>query len=348
MQQWRRLPTQKIFSIEFPQIRSRLRIGSAIFSLAVSHLESLYRGDNECLIIYIVLNNVSRTNANVEIITSKLDRNEDLEILNWLTPIDYGPQQSNFIKRRQEGTGTWLLHTNEFNIWLDQRNKTLFCPGIPGAGKTILTAIVVNHLDNQYASDLTTSLAYIYCNFRRQNEQKPEDLLLSLLKQFAQKQPSLPKSVKILYECHNRKRTRPSFDEIAEALLSAAAHYSRAFIVLDALDECSISNGGREKFLSAIFNLQAKTGANIFATSRINDDIAKSFKKNLSVQIRARNEDVERYLDGQMSLLQPDILDDALRGMIRRKVIKAVDGMYAKPSPKVMYISKLIMDLGSS
>jgi len=28
-----------------------------------------------------------------------LDKNEDLEILNWLTPIDYGPQQSDFLRR---------------------------------------------------------------------------------------------------------------------------------------------------------------------------------------------------------------------------------------------------------
>ncbi|KAI9853443.1 MAG: hypothetical protein M1813_002220, partial [Trichoglossum hirsutum] len=279
-----------------------------------------------------VLDVASSTGANVETIRSKLDRNEDLEILKWLTPIDYGPQQSDFIKRRQEGTGTWLLHANEFNIWLKTKNKTLFCPGIPGAGKTILAAIVVNYLDNLYTSDLTIGLAYIYCNFRRQDEQKPEDLLLSLLKQFVQKQPFLPESVKTLYKCHNRKQTQPSFNEVEEALLSAAAYYSRAFIVVDALDECGVSDGvsdgRRKKFLSAIFHLQAKTGANIFATSRINNNIAKLFKNALSLQIRANEKDVESYLDGQMSLLQSDILDDDLRDRVRREVVRAVDGMF--------------------
>ena len=277
---------------------------------------------------------------------SKLDRNEDLEILNWLTPIDYGPQQSDFIQRRQEGTGAWLLRTNEFNTWLNQRNKTLFCSGIPGAGKTILTSIVVDHLCSKYRTDFSVGIVYLYCNFRQQQQQKPEDLLLSLLKQLVQRRAPVPESVKTLYECHNRERTRPSFNKILEALKSVAAQYSRALIIVDALDECGISD--LKRFLSAIFNLQDKTRASLFATSRINDNIAELFKGALSLQIRARDDDVESYLDGQISLLPSDIVDDAFRGTIRREVIKAVDGMYAKLFIKYRTDPFLILILGSS
>jgi hypothetical protein len=77
--------------------------------------------------------------------------------------------------------------------------------------------------------------------------QKPTDLLLSLLKQLLQERPSVPESVKILYERHNDKRTRPSFDEISKVLLSIVVDYSRTFIVIDALDEYHVSNGGRNK-----------------------------------------------------------------------------------------------------
>lgn len=257
-----------------------------------------------------------------------------MKILNWLTPIDYGPQQSDFIRRRQKGTGTWLLHTNEFNTWLDRRNKTLFCSGIPGAGKTILTSIVVDHLCSKYQTNFSVGIAYLYCNFRQQQQQKPEDLLLSLLKQLVQKRAPVPESVKILYKCHNREQTRPSFNEILEALELVAAQYSRTLIMVDALDECGISDNERQKFLLAIFNLQDKTKANLFATSRINDNIAELFKGALSLQIRASKEDIKSYLDGQMSFLQSDILDDALQGIIRREVIRAVDRMYAKLSIK--------------
>jgi hypothetical protein len=35
-------------------------------------------------------------------------------ILQWLTPVDYAAQQSDFIGRRQEGTGQWLLDSAQF------------------------------------------------------------------------------------------------------------------------------------------------------------------------------------------------------------------------------------------
>ena len=63
------------------------------------------------------------------------ERHEELQVItDWLTLIDYAPQQNDFISRRQEGTGRWLLESDEFQMWLDQKKQTLFCPGIPGAG----------------------------------------------------------------------------------------------------------------------------------------------------------------------------------------------------------------------
>jgi len=74
------------------------------------------------------------------------DDQESRAIMDWLTPIDYAPQQSDFISRRQEGTGLWLLNSREFQDWLSSSKQTLFCPGIPGAGKTVVTSIVVDYL----------------------------------------------------------------------------------------------------------------------------------------------------------------------------------------------------------
>lgn len=104
-------------------------------------------------------------------------------IADWLTEIDHGPQQSDVLRERQQGTGQWLLESAEFNSWTETDKQTLFCPGIPGAGKTILTAIVIDDLTTQFSNDPTIGIAYVYFNFRRQNEQKAEDLLASLLKQ---------------------------------------------------------------------------------------------------------------------------------------------------------------------
>ena len=64
-----------------------------------------------------------------------MEEGEKRKILTWLSPVDYGPQQSDHFSRRQEGTGQWLLDSDPFQQWLEQSKTTLFCQGIPGAGK---------------------------------------------------------------------------------------------------------------------------------------------------------------------------------------------------------------------
>ena len=112
-----------------------------------------------------------------------------------------------YISRRQEGTGQWLLSSNEFQKWVKRSKETLFCLGILGAGKTMITSIVINDLCTRFENDTNIGIAYLYCNFRRLQEQKPIDLIASLLKQLVQEQPSVPKSLEGLYDCHKDKRT---------------------------------------------------------------------------------------------------------------------------------------------
>ncbi|PMD49792.1 uncharacterized protein K444DRAFT_548252, partial [Hyaloscypha bicolor E] len=249
--------------------------------------------------------------------------------IDWLTPFDYGSQQSDYIGRRQPGTGQWLLGSAEYQTWLKSQKQTLFCPGIPGAGKTIITSIVVEELTTHFQSDERIGIAYLYCDFRRQDEQKADNLLGSLLKQLTQCQSSLLRTVKELYERYKDKRIRPLFDKISKALHSIAAEYSRAFIVIDVLDEYQAFDGCRTRFLSEIFSLQAKYGANIFATSRFIPEITEKFERSLLIEIRTSDEDVRRYLDSQMFRLPGFVVGSPeLQEEIKTEIIRAVDGMF--------------------
>jgi Cdc6-like AAA superfamily ATPase len=91
-----------------------------------------------------------------------LDAKDHLGILNWLTPIDYGPQQIDYISRRQARTGQWFLESKEFNTWVNGNKKTLFCPGIPGAGKTIITSVVVEELSTLFGKRKQSNPLYYY------------------------------------------------------------------------------------------------------------------------------------------------------------------------------------------
>ncbi|KAL7904030.1 ankyrin repeat-containing domain protein [Trichoderma velutinum] len=260
-------------------------------------------------------------------IRSKLDGKDDIEILDWLTRTDYGPQQSDNFNRRQPETGIWFLESVEFQDWLTTSKQSLFCPGIPGAGKTILTSIVVDYLNSKLYNDSKTGIAYIYCNFKKQEEQKIYDLLASVLKQLAESQSWLPESIKNLYNRHKAKRARPSLDEILTVLQSVTMIYSRIFVIVDALDECQASSGCRARLISELSNLQMRNGANIFATSRFIPEIKEKFKGSKEVEIRAHDEDVRRYLDSQIVQLGSKFLETHCEE-IKTEIIRVVRGMF--------------------
>jgi ankyrin repeat protein len=251
-------------------------------------------------------------------------------IWEWLAPIDYSVQQREFSSRREEETGLWLLGSDEFKAWLAGSNQTLFCPGIPGAGKTVMTSLVVDHLHAKFRGDTGIGVAYIYCDYRQQEEQKPIRVIANLLKQLSQQKAFLPEDVRVLYQRYQETQDRPSPVELTRALHSVVSCYEHVFIIIDALDEYPVSDGHRRKLLSDIFDLQKDHAANVFATSRYIPDIVREFEgRSTSVEIRASEKDVQRYVDGHMFLLPTFVLRSPdIQEKVRTGISRAADGMY--------------------
>ncbi|KAF3131790.1 hypothetical protein TWF703_007509 [Orbilia oligospora] len=269
---------------------------------------------------------LSQVHDDIGAVRAILNKKENIEILNWLTPIDYGPQQGDIFRSRQSGTGQWLFESIEYKSWLKSK-QVLFCPGIPGAGKTVLTSIVIDDLITRFPSTSSSiGIAYIYCSFKRNHEQKLDDLLASLLKQLSQNKTSLPQTIKELYQRHLGNRTRPSREDVIEALRSVIDSYSRVFIIIDALDELPESNG-RAAFISELFYLHDNYNTNILATSRFIPQLTEKFQSYTTFEIHAHDEDVRKYLDNQISQSEKKLLQNH-REYIITEITKAVRGMF--------------------
>ena len=67
---------------------------------------------------------------------------ENLEILQWLSPLDPRRRHQDVRTDRLDGVGNWLLQTKEFREWKSDEGEAdkavLFCCGDPGVGKTFL------------------------------------------------------------------------------------------------------------------------------------------------------------------------------------------------------------------
>jgi Cdc6-like AAA superfamily ATPase len=247
--------------------------------------------------------------------------------MQWLSLSDSASQQHDIISRKEEGTGSWFLDSLEFEAWQHGSDKTLFCPGIPGAGKTMIAAIAIDHLYRRARSE-DIGVAYLFCNYKAQLEQTAATLLATVLKQLVQSRPGLAAPVIRMYEDHQKQRSRPSLDEIFEALQSVCSAYHTVYLVVDALDECTDQDGVRNQLVNKLRELEARTNTHLMFTSRFIPEVTEKFKSEPTLEVRASDQDVRRYVASQLPRLPRCVQrDSGLARDIQDRVVEAVDGM---------------------
>ncbi|KAI9770862.1 MAG: hypothetical protein M1839_003025 [Geoglossum umbratile] len=264
----------------------------------------------------------------VDAIQQDQNRHRHHEVLEWISPTDFPAQQSDFIARRQEGTGLWFLKSTAFTEWIHGSERTLFCPGIPGAGKTMMAAITIDYLFRTVQCN-NVRVVYLYCNYQAQADQTTPNLLAAILKQLVQARPSIAKPVVHLYDHHASRGTKPSLEEIFRTLQSVLASHSSVYLVVDAFDECSDEEGTRSQLLSRLHALQSKTDLYLMVTSRFIPEIMSKFHSVPTLEVRANEVDVEQFVKGQIYLLPNCVQrDDSLQAIVQKKLVEAVDGMF--------------------
>lgn len=270
------------------------------------------------------------------------ERHARNEILEWLTPVNYDAQHHEHLSKRRPESGKWFLEHPNFQQFLNANEKTLLCQGNPGAGKTILTSAVIEHLQHWQSSHDASgkskvNLAFIYFDFIRKESQRTIDILASLVKQLLGDKPSLPISIEDLQKKYRNIPASSRSDKDIEQFSKALKHLisdnsNKTFIVIDTLDECHDSND----FLEKIFTVLENTEARLFATTRPSESVEKRFKSGLLLEVSASTEDVENYVQGRLPefiLLKdenhdiPEVRKIRLREEIVAKISSAIDGM---------------------
>jgi phage gp46-like protein len=245
-----------------------------------------------------------------------------VKIIDWLSPLDHTSQQHDIISKRQVGTGDWFLRSNQYQQWLKNKGGLLFCPGIPGAGKTILTSIAVADLRERYHRDARVATVFYYIDFRRQ--QTIDNIFLSLLKQLVEGRTELSKSVANYYDQHHERGTRPILDDAVTAFCNELRLYSRVFVVIDALDE---SQAGAD-LVSTVLDVQKDGRFNLLATSRSLPEISTQFADAAVLEIRASHQDVRTYLEAHIRQLPGFVKTNVkLQEEIKASIVRLVQGM---------------------
>ncbi|KAJ6566460.1 hypothetical protein B0H19DRAFT_1257672 [Mycena capillaripes] len=258
--------------------------------------------------------------------SQQMNSGEREKIIHWLSPLNFFLRQADVSHTRQPGTGEWLLEDPRFRKWVSNSGQTLWCYGIPGAGKTVLASLVVDHLGARSQNE-NIGVASIYLDHKEADAHPPAKLLAGAWRQLVLGR-DITSEVRKLYHQHLEKATTPSVDEIHTVLCSAAAEFTKVYIVVDAVDEYSDDRRG------ILLGRLAAMGpcVNLMVTARPHILPNPCFPKIQSLEIRANEGDIQRYVDSQIQTslrlskhvrTQPD-----LREEIHSKIRRTVDGMF--------------------
>jgi len=254
-----------------------------------------------------------------------------------------------------KGTGQWFLKSEEFSTWVAGSGETLFCPGIFGSGKTMMTSIAINEVCRRFSHDPSVGVAFLYLDDDDACELYPlglKSFATCLLRQFVAYGKDTPDSptVRALFDTRAVVGTEnggPTYEETMEALQTVMGNYERTYIFVDSLHYMSrVANCycGPDELVHMLRSLQGSLGTNLLCTSIPVPDVERLFTKVPSLKIEATTTDIELFLEAKMKNLPGYIRNNPkLQAEVKDTITSRVDGMLVH-SP----VSQIIMKFRNS
>ena len=189
----------------------------------------------------------------------------------------------------------------------------------------------MDHLHQRFVGQSETAILFVYIDYKDQETQLVANLIGSLLRQIVRSKNVISTELMMLYEKHLEKRTRASVDELCSVLCSEIRTFTRVFVLVDAMDEFNEKIGDRAPLVTQLTRVMQQHQIRLMITSRHNADIEKTFPSAVSVEIRASDEDVRKYLESRIQGVSSSTfrvkLDSQLQHAIVENVANNVRGM---------------------
>ncbi|KAK6823452.1 hypothetical protein RU639_005823 [Aspergillus parasiticus] len=297
---------------------SRLnRMGNSIFPVSdteLNHLQSAVKDQDKKVSDWSQINNyiyqstkadeilasIEKVYQNTETIKVKVNADERDKVLKWLSDIQYSHTQNDHQRVRTHKTGDWLLSLDEYREWKATPGKFLWLHGPAGSGKSVLCSTIIQDIEEDCSSDLSSIFSYWYFQFSRDETQNVKNMTRSIIRQLVPEE--LPGSLVSLWEEHSRQNREPDQDKFSTVLNDVINNYTgdRLFLIIDALDECPDNEvHERDLLFQVLKGLIDEHGKKIhlLATSRYEENIRCHLEESLKIDLEYRmNNDVETFV----------------------------------------------------
>ncbi|KAL8654594.1 MAG: hypothetical protein Q9210_001407 [Variospora velana] len=277
---------------------------------------------------------------------AQADTKDPEKALAWLSPVNPARKHQDFSQDRQSGTGMWLFDLPEMGHWLESSDEALWIYGIPGAGKTTLSTLVVDEILTRKRSALIGT-AYFYIRHDNKDTHEPANVLGSLISQLASQNSDAMADIMDKYS-QQYTRGLPALrdDELLDQVRNITQYFKETYIMIDGLDECgAVFDSTRKRLIDMVAGLHNGKGTNhILVFSRDERDIRDRFALVPfdTVSIAATSADIRLFAVAWLERL--DIQSESLKTDVVDTLVGEAQGMFMWVRAQVDYLQRLPND----
>ena len=234
---------------------------------------------------------------------------------------------------RHPTTGFWLTQGEQFKDWLSNLGSRLWLTGIPGAGKTVLSGLMIQECIVR--ANPRRAVAYFYCDYKNLNSQTPISILGALAAQLARQHED---SFTVLKNYYNSLHPRDQLEKPAKAeelvtvIQEIAYNFQDVRLIIDGLDECGDNSREAADSLAKLVSGSTEI-ISLACLSRREVDICDIFEPLLfeHIEVAAHTRDLDQYVRGELEQRTKDkrirIRSADLKELIVEKLVSRADGM---------------------
>ena len=158
--------------------------------------------------------------------------------------------------------------------------------------------MIVNYLQQRFHGQDDTVVVSIYCEYKREYVQSPQNLIANIWRQLSHHHPEISNLIEDIYKSHDNGLRSLTFDEVRILTVQAIGHYAKIFIIIDAIDEYTGDNGIRAKFTGTLQTLLTDVSScskkiQVLCTAR---EATSYFEGADVMEICTTSSDLERFI----------------------------------------------------
>ncbi|KAF7342989.1 Ankyrin [Mycena venus] len=186
----------------------------------------------------------------------------------------------------------WLLNNAQYKEWCNKSCGLLWCHGKPGAGKTVLSSVIIDDLQQRYRQDPSITVVFFYCEYDDLNKRQTSKIVASILDQLMYN-PKVLSLVKETWMDQSPNLQHLGLENLQDLILQLLRQSHRTYIIVDALDECD-----HPEDVADILGTLAKHSSVLVTSRSESEDIATILGHEAQIHITAEKlqADIEYFV----------------------------------------------------